>query len=184
MRSMLLAGAALVAPNTGNAPRTGPSIVAPEAITLFVPATVRATPIAEVFRLPPEHAYEALILEAAARYGLEPALIRAVIRTESAFDPRAISSAGAQGLMQLMPALAVELGVVDAFDPRDNIMAGTRYLSALVGDHHGDIALALASYNAGPSVVAHYRGIPPFKETQRYVSTILDLLPRREGEPG
>ena len=78
------------------------------------------------------------------------------------------------------PALAAEMGVADAFDPRDNIMAGTQYLSALIGDHQGDVALALASYNAGPSVVERYGGIPPFEETRRYVRTILDLFARDE----
>jgi len=136
-----------------------------------------------MFRLAPEHAYEELIQEAAIRYALAPALIRAVIRTESAFDPLAVSSAGAQGLMQLMPALADELGVADAFDPRENIMAGTRYLSALLGDHNGDIELALASYNAGPGAVDRYRGVPPFEETQRYVATIIGLLGQGESTP-
>lgn len=149
-----------------------------------VPAPIGKVTTAETFRLPPELAYEALIREAAARYALDPALIRAVIRTESAFDALAVSSAGAQGLMQLMPALALELGVADSFDPRENIMAGTKYLSALIGDHDGDLSLALASYNAGPSVVERFNGIPPFDETQRYVSAILGLLERGEKTPG
>lgn len=183
MRSMLLAGAALAAPNAANLPAIRSSTVA-EAVTRSMSAPVGMVTTSETFRLQPEHAYEALIQEAAVRYALEPALIRAVIRTESAFDALAVSSAGAQGLMQLMPALALELGVADSFDPRDNIMAGTKYLSALIGDHHGDIALALASYNAGPSVVARYNGIPPFEETQRYVSTVLGLLGRADRAPG
>ncbi len=137
----------------------------------------------ETFWLPPDQAYEALIHEAAIRYALEPALIRAVIRTESSFNPLAVSSAGAQGLMQLMPALAAELGVADAFDPRANIMAGSQHLSVLLGHRNGDIALALASYNAGAAMVDYYRGIPPFQETQRYVSAILDLLARGEAAP-
>ena len=181
---MLLAGAAFVAPTAGNLPARAPSLVSPEAVTRIVPVQVVLVAASDVVQLPPEQAYEALIQEAAARYSLAPALIRAVIRTESAFDPLAVSSAGAQGLMQLMPALAEELGVTDAFDPSENIMAGTRYLSALIGDHHGDIALALASYNAGPGVVERYGGIPPFEETRRYVSTILRLLARREDAPG
>jgi soluble lytic murein transglycosylase-like protein len=184
MRSMLLAGVALVAPNATKWPATSSSTVVREAVTGSVPAPVGKVTTSETFRLPSEHAYEALILEASARYALDPALIRAVIRTESAFDALAVSSAGAQGLMQLMPALALELGVADAFDPRDNIMAGTRYLSALIGDHHGDIALALASYNAGPGAVERYNGIPPFEETRRYVSTVLGLLARGDRTPG
>ena len=184
MRSMLLAGAALVAPNAPTLPASSAPHVAHETVTQSHSAPVGTVTTWETFRLPPEHAYEGLIQEAAVRFALEPALIRAVIRTESAFDARAVSSAGAQGLMQLMPALAVELGVADAFDPRDNIMAGTKYLSALIGDHHGDLALALASYNAGPSAVERYNGIPPFEETQRYVSTVLGLLARDGQLPG
>lgn len=128
------------------------------------------------FRLTPEHAYDDLIEEAADKYQLDAELIRAVIRTESAFDAAAVSSAGAQGLMQLMPALAAELGVTDAFDPRQNIMAGSKYLSALLADNDGNLPLALASYNAGPGAVARHQGVPPYEETQRYVRTIVGLL--------
>jgi soluble lytic murein transglycosylase-like protein len=130
------------------------------------------------FRLPPELAYERLIHDASRRHDVDPALIRAVIATESAFDAMAVSPAGALGLMQLMPALAAELGVLDPFDPRENIMAGTRYLSELLRLHRGDVRLALASYNAGPGAVARYQGIPPFRETQQYVRTITSLLAR------
>ena len=132
--------------------------------------------ITTAFRLPPDLAYERIIQEAAELHRLEPALIRAVIRTESAFDVFAVSRAGAMGLMQLMPALALELGVADPFDPRENIMAGSRYLSALLASNDGDISLALASYNAGPGAVARYQGIPPFIETQKYVRTIVGIL--------
>jgi soluble lytic murein transglycosylase-like protein len=130
------------------------------------------------FRLPPS-AYDHLIDEAARRYGINPDLVRAVIRVESAFDPLAVSTAGAQGLMQLMPALAEELGVQNAFDPRENIMAGTRYLSYLLDVHKGNVPLALASYNAGPGAVDRYNGIPPFAETRRYVKAITGILARK-----
>jgi soluble lytic murein transglycosylase-like protein len=128
------------------------------------------------FRLPPELAFEDLIREAAKTYSVRPELVRAVIRAESAFDPLAVSSVGAQGLMQLMPALSKELGVTDAFDPRQNIMAGTRYLAQLLTMHNGNIPLALASYNAGPGAVEKYKGVPPFRETQHYVKTITASL--------
>jgi soluble lytic murein transglycosylase-like protein len=124
----------------------------------------------------PEVAYEDLIQEAAQLYDLDPALIRAVMRTESAFNAGAVSPVGAMGLMQLMPELAEEMGVADPFDPRDNIMGGAKYLKQLLDAHKGQIDLTLASYNAGPGNVKRYRGIPPFKETRDYVKKITELL--------
>ena len=124
----------------------------------------------------PEDAYEELIKEAADVHKLDPALIRAVMRTESAFNPAAVSPVGAMGLMQLMPALAEEMGVADPFDPRDNIMGGAKYLRQLLDAHEGNIKLTLASYNAGPGNVKRYRGVPPFKETRNYVRKITELL--------
>ncbi len=180
---MLLASATFVAPTALKPAVTGPVPMVPKAMTHFVAEPMGIVVTSETFRLPPESAFEGFIHEAAQRYRLAPALIRAVIQTESAFDSRAVSSAGAQGLMQLMPALAASLGVADAFDPRENIMAGAKYLSGLIGDQSGDIALALASYNAGPGAVERYHGVPPFKETQRYVKTILDLVARGERTP-
>jgi soluble lytic murein transglycosylase-like protein len=177
---MLLASAALVAPSAVKPPLAGPSLLAPEAITRTVTPPKGIVSTSETFRLPPESAFEGLIHEAAKRFRLAPALIRAVIRAESGFDPDAVSRAGAEGLMQLMPALAAEMGVANAFDPRENIMAGTQYLSALIAEQNGNVALALASYNAGPGAVERYGGIPPFKETQRYVKTILDHIARSE----
>ena len=123
--------------------------------------------------------YEPFVREAASAFSLDPALIRAVIQVESAFDPWAVSRAGAQGLMQLMPELSKEFGVVDPFDPRQNILAGAEYLKQLLDRFDGNMELALAGYNAGPTVVARYAAIPPFEETRKYVKTIKAIL-RRE----
>jgi soluble lytic murein transglycosylase-like protein len=127
-----------------------------------------------------EAPYAELIAEAAAQYGLDAALLRAVMKTESAFDPGAVSPVGAMGLMQLMPALAKEMGVTNPFDPRENIMAGAKYLSRLLEAHRGNVALTLASYNAGPGNVRKYKGIPPFEETRNYVKKITDILETAE----
>jgi hypothetical protein len=125
----------------------------------------------------PRKAYDKFIEEAAAAYRLDPVLIRSVMQTESAFNPFVVSPVGAQGLMQLMPELATEMGVSNAFDPRDNIMGGARYLRQLLDMHSGNVSLALASYNAGPGNVAKYHNrVPPFRETQRYVKAITGLI--------
>ena len=126
--------------------------------------------------LKPEEAYEDLIQEAAQMHQLDPALIRAVMRTESEFNPAAVSPVGAMGLMQLMPALAKEMGVLDPLDPRENVMGGAKYLRQLLTANRGNVPLTLASYNAGPGNVKRYKGIPPFKETRNYVRKITDLL--------
>src|SRR5262245_27487108 len=125
----------------------------------------------------PSRAYDHLIKEAAKAYKLEPALIRSVIRMESGFDPFAVSRVGAMGLMQLMPEVAKELGVADPFDPRQNIMGGSRLLRDLLDRHKGNLKLTLASYNAGPGTVAKYRNkVPPFKETRNYVKRITEWI--------
>jgi soluble lytic murein transglycosylase-like protein len=137
------------------------------------------------FAVQPDRAYDRLIEEASLTYGVDAALIKAVMRTESAFNPIAESPAGAQGLMQLMPDLATEMGVTDVFDPRQNIMGGAKYLRQLLDATSGSIPLTLASYNAGPGNVARYKGIPPFKETRSYVKKITALLAggERHGTP-
>ena len=127
----------------------------------------------EDFRpLPATIAYNTTIAEAADLYRLDPNLIRAIIRAESAFNPFAVSRAGAQGLMQLMPAVAAELNVLDPFDPRQNIFGGARYLRWLLDRHDGNLDFAVASYNAGPGAVDRYNGIPPYRETRNYVKKV------------
>ncbi len=115
---------------------------------------------------------------AARQYQLDPALIRAVIHAESAFKMRALSKAGAKGLMQLMPGTAKDMGVDDPFNAQQNIRGGSRYLAQLLSQFDGDIDLACAAYNAGPTTVMQYSGIPPYPETQAYVMRVKILLKR------
>ena len=106
-------------------------------------------------------------------------LLHAIIAVESAYDARAVSSKGAQGLMQLMPATAQRFGVLDPFDPHENVRAGARYLKALMAQFNGDLKLTLAAYNAGESAVVRYGNrVPPFAETQKYVPKVMARLQR------
>ncbi|MGH9333940.1 MAG: lytic transglycosylase domain-containing protein, partial [Vicinamibacteria bacterium] len=115
---------------------------------------------------------EEFITPAAAKYGVDPNLVAAVIWAESSGDPNAVSRKGARGLMQLMPATARELGVTRILDPLQNVDGGTHYLKRMLDAHEGDIALALAAYNAGPEAVRRHRGIPPYRETRDYVARV------------
>ncbi|MGL5393299.1 MAG: lytic transglycosylase domain-containing protein [Shewanella sp.] len=128
--------------------------------------------------------YDSLISRAARKHQLDPALIRAVIHAESAFDFRAISRSGAMGLMQLMPQTAKEMGVSNAFVPEENIFGGSKYLAQMLKQFNGDIALACAAYNAGPTTVTQYNGIPPYPETQAYVERVQILLKRYRDQKG
>jgi soluble lytic murein transglycosylase-like protein len=124
-----------------------------------------------------------LIDEHAALQSISPDLVRAVIQVESAWNPRAVSAKGALGLMQLMPATAAELGVVNPFDPSQNIRAGVKYLKRLLDRYDGNTELALAAYNAGPTAVDRYGRVPPYRETQAYVRRIISVTAVRIG-PG
>lgn len=119
--------------------------------------------------------YDSIINTASQQYGVPAKLIDAVIKQESGFNPSAVSSAGAEGLMQLMPSTAAGLGVTNPFDPTQNIMGGTRYLSGLIKEFGGSIPLGLAAYNAGAGNVRKYGGIPPFTQTQNYVKNIMSM---------
>ncbi|MDB5084798.1 MAG: transglycosylase domain protein [Bacilli bacterium] len=139
-------------------------------------ATLMPKPLASLSSIPMNpSAYAPIIQNAASNYGVEPALIEAVIQQESGFNPAAVSSAGAQGLMQLMPSTANMLGVTDPFDPSQNINAGVQQLKNLLDRYSGNTTLALAAYNAGSGNVDRYGGVPPFPETQQYVQNIQAL---------
>jgi soluble lytic murein transglycosylase-like protein len=117
--------------------------------------------------------YGEVIHEAATLYQIPEELVRAVIKVESDYDPRAISRVGAQGLMQLMPETAQRMQVRDVMDPRENILGGVRYLRVLANMFNGDLELTLAGYNAGENAVVRHGGIPPFDETEDYVARVL-----------
>jgi len=121
----------------------------------------------------PDQVFDPIIVEAASRHNLDPALIKAVIMAESGFKPRAVSKRGARGLMQLMPKTAKSLGVSDAFDPEHNIHGGVKYLRTLLNRFDGNIQLGLAAYNAGSRKVRKYRGIPPYRATRVYIKKVL-----------
>ena len=129
--------------------------------------------------------FEPLIRQHAGQRGVRPELVRAVIQVESAFNPRAVSPKGAMGLMQLMPATAKQFGVIDPFNPAENIRAGVSYLRQLLDRYDHDEQLALAAYNAGPGAVDKYGAkVPPYKETQNYVLKITGIRGNARSAPG
>ncbi len=119
--------------------------------------------------------YDAIIKQVAEKYKLNPMLVAAVIKAESNGDPKAVSTAGAKGLMQLIDSTALDMGVRDVFDPRENIEGGVKYLRQMI-NRFGDIKKALAAYNAGPETVKRYEGVPPYRETKTYVEKVLKNL--------
>jgi soluble lytic murein transglycosylase-like protein len=132
--------------------------------------------------MPLERRLHAAVADHAARHALDPDLVRAVIRVESGWNPRAVSRKGAMGLMQLMPATAAEYGVADPFNPTENIRAGVAYLRRLIDRFDGRTELALAAYNAGPGAVEKYhRTVPPYRETRSYVQRIVSVTELRLG---
>lgn len=120
--------------------------------------------------------FEQLIMTCSDKYGVNPCLVKAVIHAESGYNPNAVSSKGASGLMQLMPGTAKSLKVADRFNPKDNVEGGVKYLRFLLDTFRGDVSLAVAAYNAGLSKVAKYGGIPPYNETRTYVNRVLSYM--------
>jgi soluble lytic murein transglycosylase-like protein len=135
---------------------------------------VPAEPEAE----PNEGMLQTLARDVARRYQMDEELVAAVVRAESGFDPQAVSRVGAMGLMQLMPGTAADLQVDDPFDPEQNLDGGVRYLKGMMNRFDGRVDLALAAYNAGPTAVERYGGIPPYSETRAYVSRIMTATGR------
>jgi soluble lytic murein transglycosylase-like protein len=141
----------------------------------LVPLSPDGQPIRPI-EMPGASNYDSIIKDSAAKYGVDANLISAVIETESSGNPKAVSRAGAMGLMQLMPSNVTEAGVSDPFDPMQNIDAGTKQLSGLLNRYNGDLNMALAAYNAGPGAVQRYGGVPPYPETQNYIRKIRGLM--------
>ncbi len=120
-----------------------------------------------------ERLFQPIVLKAAERYKVDPAMVMAIIMAESSYNPKAISKKGAKGLMQLMPTTARSLGVKDSFNPEHNINAGVRYFRKLLNQFDGDVKLALAAYNAGGRKVREHSGIPPFRATKYYIKKVI-----------
>jgi soluble lytic murein transglycosylase-like protein len=140
----------------------------------IVPDEVLDEVLEEIADAPAGSDLTALATAAARRHHLDPALVLALVQVESAFQPRAVSPKGAQGLTQLMPATAREMGVTDVLDPVQNLDGGARYLSWLLNRYGGDLRRALAAYNAGPGAVDRHQGVPPYRETLKYVRRVLE----------
>jgi len=135
-------------------------------------------PAAAAANLSPADLHEMLV-RAGSSHNIDVDLLASVVKAESGGNARAVSSAGAQGLMQLMPGTAATLGVHDSFQPEQNVRGGSAYLDSLLTQYHDNLALALAAYNAGPAAVARYHGIPPYAETRAYIARVIHEFNRR-----
>lgn len=138
-----------------------------------VDAQLYTNPNVNITKRPSKEQIMSMIDVASEKYGVDSKLVKALVQQESGFNPNAKSKVGAMGLMQLMPSTAKGLGVTDPMDPQQNIEGGVKYLKSMLNRFHGNTILALAAYNAGPNAVSKYDGVPPYKETQNYVKSIL-----------
>ncbi|KRF37458.1 transglycosylase SLT domain-containing protein [Nocardioides sp. Soil805] len=171
-------GQMIEAPRPGGRVQVVPVTTPPDYIRRVLPDVAVTQPVAgftagvPTSRVPEGTPYSSLFERAGAAHGIDPALLAAVARQESGFDPAAVSPAGAQGLMQLMPGTASGLGVTDPFDPAQAVDGAARLLDDLIG-RFGQVDLALAAYNAGPGAVLRYDGVPPYPETRAYVQSVM-----------
>lgn len=168
-RSMRVSGEVTIAPHPVGGPISSSKSVEP----FFPEYLLKQVKTATKGTVESASSYDSMIESSASKYGLDPALLKGLIQAESGFNPNAVSRSGAKGLAQLMPRTAAGLGVSDPFDPAQSIDGGARYLKAQMDRFGGDESLALAAYNAGPNAVVKYGGIPPYRETQNYVSRVL-----------
>ncbi len=127
----------------------------------------------KIYKIYSNNKYDNMIMEASRKHGISFPLLKAIIKTESDFNPRAVSKKGALGLMQIMPKNLKSLNIRDPFDPWENIMGGALYFKKMLNRFQGKISLSLAAYNAGPTAVAQYKTIPPYRETRRYVKKVM-----------
>jgi soluble lytic murein transglycosylase-like protein len=174
-----LQGRPVAAASPGPATAAGSSTFAAALNAAGAPAD---TPVTAASTSTATTPFGAEIEAAAARYGIDPALLTGLIRQESGFDPGARSGAGALGLTQLMPSTAASLGLTNPLDPAQSIDGGARYLRAQLDTFGGDVSKALAAYNAGPGAVQRYGGVPPYAETQHYVSNVLAYARQAGGQ--
>ncbi len=156
------------------------AVVRVESVPDAVPPDSAAALTAAALTPPTRVEIQAMLGQAGAVHHIDEGLLASVVRAESAGRVTAVSRTGARGLMQLMPGTASELGVEDAFQPRQNIAGGTAYLDSLLTRYHDNVALALAAYNAGPGAVDRYHGVPPYRETREYVARVIREFNRRK----